>query len=163
MKTLTKKNKTGGYAILFAVVIVSIISLIAIGLSNSTYKQLVLSSLANDSQVAFYQADTATECALYADNVLGIFTSASNPPNPWFCGKNADGTADLSFTIVDNTPVFNVNSNSNGTSNPCFDFSVENLVPVNPSDPTKLIKSKGYNSCDKANPRTVEREIKTTY
>ena len=81
-------RKQNGYAILFTVVIISIISLLAIGLSNSTYKQLILSSVSTDSQVSFFQADTAVECALYADVVDTLNESS---PSPWHCGIDSKG------------------------------------------------------------------------
>ncbi len=156
IKTLKFNNK--GYAVLFAVVVVSIISMIALGLSNSTYKQLVLSSLANDSQLSFFQSDTATECALYADNVLDM--SSSLPPS-WSCGKDLNGN-DMSFSISGTGDNYTTFSSLSGQSIPCFDFEV-----VKADDGTGLIKTnifaRGYNSCNKLNPKTVEREIKVTY
>ncbi len=153
---------TGGYAILFAVVIVSVISMIAIGLSNTTYKQLILSSVARDSQTSFFQSDTATECALYADGVENM-TSASG--SPWLCGVDANGN-DYSLTIgplASGGDGYQVSPTNPSAIGPCFDFSVERLVPVNPGDPTTLTRGKGYNSCDKNNPKTVEREIQVRY
>lgn len=152
---INKQNNKGGYAILFAVVIVSIISMIAIGLSNTTYKQLVLSSLANDSQVAFYQADTATECALYHNNVLGTF---SGIPQTLTCGKSSNGD-DLSFNIAtdDIDKIYKVTSYYPSTAPPCFEFDINKTDILN-----TVIKARGYNSCNLANPRTVEREIETT-
>ena len=42
--TFIKPFDQHGYALLFTVILVSIISLISIGLSNTTYKQLMLAS-----------------------------------------------------------------------------------------------------------------------
>ena len=129
--------------------------MIAIGLSNTTYKQLVLSSLANDSQVAFYQADTATECALYHNNVLGTFDGVPQQLN---CGKSSNGD-DSSFAIATVTTyfVYKVTSNYTNISPPCFEFDINKTDILN-----TVIKARGYNSCNLANPRTVEREIETT-
>jgi len=159
MKILKQKyNTTGGYAILFAVVIVSVISLLALGLSNSTYKQLVLSSLANDSQISFFQSDTSTECALYADNIENM---SSNLPSSWSCGKDINGN-DMSFSISGTGEDYSTTSSIAGQSIPCFDFRVvkidngAGLIETN-------IFARGYNSCNKLSPKTVEREIKVTY
>lgn len=153
------KINNGGYAILFSVVVVSIISMIAIGLSNTTYKQLILSSLANDSQIAFYQSDTGSECALYADNKIGLTSIGSS----WSCGKLDDST---SYT-------FNITSSTSGDPNDytfmptvntqavqCFKFNITKSValPV-----ATNIYARGYNSCDSTSQKTVEREIKVTY
>ena len=148
-----KKNNQKGYAILFTVVIVSAISVITAGLSNTAYKQLILSSLAKDSQAAFYQADTASDCALYADRVLG----STNPPNittvatPWTCGGQSSISA-INGTGYTINPV-------TVDSNPCFRITVtRDTVVVAPLTRT-IISAKGYNICDTNNLRTVEREV----
>ena len=151
-----------GYAILFAVVVVSIISMLAIGLSNTTYKQLVLSSLANDSQISYYQSDTATECALYADNVLAM-TSAS--PSPWECGVDANNQ-NFSFTISNpsgGASDYTLTSSleQKKATIPCFNFNVSKKLGGSPV--STVIDAYGYNSCDKTNQKTVEREIEVTY
>jgi hypothetical protein len=152
---IKQKSEQHGYAILFAVVVVSIISMIAIGLSNTTYKQLVLSSLASDSQLAFYQSDTATECALYMDNVVGV----ANIPmlSSWDCGKehfDFSGAADTG-------QLYKFNSTNSSTTKPCFNFSINKVSP----DPafSTIILANGYNSCALSNPKTVERTIEVKY
>jgi hypothetical protein len=119
MKIIFKKSKKQkGYAILFTVVIVSAISVITAGLSNAAYKQLVLSSLAKDSQAAFYQADTASDCALYADQVnpSGIVTTGGS----WSCGGS-----DLIVTPTTNGgyTVYPTEADEN-SSNACFRIDV---------------------------------------
>ena len=157
---INKENTRSGYAILFAVVIVSVVSFLAIGLSNTTYKQLILSSVARDSSTSFFQADTGTECALYADLVLQM--GVNETANPWPCGVDARGN-DLLYKINKNDQGYYLNTVNDSQTIPCFEFSVEKLTPIQPNDPTVDIKSRGYNSCDKRNPRTVEREIEVTY
>lgn len=149
-------NMKGGYAILFAVVIVSVISIIALGLSNTTYKQLVLSSLANDSQISFFQSDTSTECALYADNVVDM---SANLPSAWSCGKDISGK-DMSFVVSGIPEDYSTTSDLSGQGIPCFDFQV---VKGGDTTFTTTIYARGYNSCNKISPKTVEREIKVTY
>ena len=145
------ETKQKGYAILFTVVLVGIISIIAIGLSNSTYKQLLLSSVAKDSQVAFYQADMASDCGIYADNIVGIDNIPSAPAT-WPCGGY-----NLTKTIVTPNILYTLEDTSlTSTSNPCF------LIVIDKTTGT-LIRGKGYNICDKSNIRTVEREINVTY
>lgn len=158
MKHTTQK----GYAILFAVVIVSVISVIAFGLSNSTYKQLILSSVASDSQLAFFQSDMATECALYADKVLNI-GSPTNTDTTWICGHYFKGGKFSHFDITrseDHMRYSLVPTNTTVTD-PCFEFDVTKSAVVAPVD--TVIKARGYNSCDKSSLRTVEREIKIAY
>jgi len=163
----SKKNKQSGYAILFTVIVISAISVIAAGLSSSAYKQLILSSLARDSQMAFYQSDLATECALYADWVKSVqdpnFFKTSE--NRWKCGNR-----DLKVTYIDKgggnyfytllpTDVDSYHSKS------CFQITVEKNIVVEEGLPIEktTIFAKGYNICDLDNPRTVEREIEINY
>ncbi len=164
-------HKKNGYAILFVVVIVSIISIIAVGISSTTFKQLILSSLANDSQVSFYQSDTAVECALYAQNIVGLNTIQSG--SSWPCGKDINN-ANLSFIFnPGQLGTYSFLSTISTQPWPCFDFNiVETSTPIlnntlNPDDVgtinTTNIYGRGYNNCIKTNPRTVEREIKVTY
>jgi Tfp pilus assembly protein PilE len=159
MKKNFSKNQKG-YALLFTVVIVGAISIIAAGLSNTAYKQLILSSLAKDSQAAFYQADTASDCGLYADRI----ESAKIPPNKittggsWSCGE-------ISLNIQPmgggNYRIEPVNQNS---LDPCFRISVtKNNVSLPVPAIKTTISARGYNICNKGNPRTVEREIEVNY
>lgn len=151
----------GGYAILFTVIVVSIISLMAIGLSNASYKQLVLSSLARDSHLAFYQSDTAAECALYADNKQNMAL-----PDPWVCGLDTNGN-DYSLGVMPpdnsdpNKTVYSLQPDAamSASGGPCFSIQItkDNVAF------TSNIKARGYNICDTTNPRTLERLTEVDY
>ncbi|MCX6754254.1 MAG: hypothetical protein NTU81_00260 [Candidatus Nomurabacteria bacterium] len=159
---ITKKQN--GYAILFTVVIVSAIAVISAGLSSTAYKQLILSSLAKDSQTAFYQADSADDCALYADRVERAIT----PTNLFTVGGGAFACGNQNSILTaggsegdefGNTFTTDTIYPSDETSlSPCFRIEISKTT-----NPVGLIKtkisSKGYNLCDKNNIRTVEREI----
>jgi hypothetical protein len=161
-KTFMKIKNQKGYAILFTVVVVSAISVITAGLSNTAYKQLILSSLAKDSQTAFYQADTAGDCALYADRKFGGLT-----PGPWDCGGNI-------LVITSDTPVGNIATHTiypviEDSTDPCFRIDITKttipapivtLPEIQEDDVIQTrISAKGYNICDVDNLRTVEREV----
>jgi len=170
-----KKKNQKGYALLFTVVIVSAISVITAGLSNAAYKQLILSSLAKDSQTAFYEADTASDCALYVDQVeytkysLDPTTSIFNDLNiAWNCGgidlKIAPKDNDLNngYSLAPSSEVQESDDES------CFriDVSKENTGNIDANGNTIInttISAKGYNICDMTNSKTVEREIQIDY
>lgn len=159
MKITKDKTKKGGYAILFTVVIVGIISMITIGLSNAAYKQMILSSVAKDSTTAFYQADIASECALYMDN------ESNNPAVPPTSGSSSWTCAgiNLTYTPSGSSPDTQVNLDpvSGGSSNKCFSsivYKKETSTAISTE-----VQAKGYNICDKTNSRTVERAIKVNY
>lgn len=148
------KTKEGGYAILFAIVVVGIISLITIGLSNAAYKQLMLSSVAKDSMKAFYQSDIASECALYADNEFNML----NIPAELTCGGHL-----LSFTPNAEETIYELNLTNpeNISSLKCFRINVTKTI-LDDYITTK-ITALGYNICNKANLRTVERAVEVNY
>lgn len=146
-----KKTKERGYAILFTVVIVAIISTITMGLLNAAYKQVILSSVARDSTIAFYQSDIASECALYADNE---FNMVPPPGNVWNCAGY-----DLKFTSVGDT--YEISPEDETSTDKCFRVTT---IKQNMGDyiSTK-ISAGGYNICNKSGLRTVERSVEVTY
>jgi len=155
-----KEKNQKGYAILFTIVIVSAVSVITAGLTNAVYKQLVLSSLAKDSQSAFYQADTAGDCALYADRVEG----AKPIPNLITAG-GIFSCGGLELTVVPTGPNYIILPSLavQASSDPCFRIDVIKDTTTTPGTIKTTIEAKGYNFCDITNPRTVEREIKIDY
>jgi len=158
-------NQQKGFALLFTVVIISAVSVITAGLTSTIYKQAILSSLAKDSQQAFYEADTASDCALYAD-IMQVSSSsdstflAEHSSLPWSCGGMnliATITDELgSYTLM---PKFD---DEEDEDNPCFKIEVVNTLDENGKIVTS-IKARGYNICDSTNSRAVEREIETDY
>lgn len=158
-KIFLKTKDQNGYAILFTVVIVSAISVITAGLTNAAYKQLVLSSLAKDSQTAFYQADTAGDCALYADRKEAFKT----PPNIFNTGSFTCGGVDLDVSVSGGGYTIYPTSAVDNSNNPCFRIDVtKDSVSAAPLVKT-TISAKGYNICNTSNSRTVEREIQINY
>jgi hypothetical protein len=161
MNNISKKNQKG-YAILFAVIVISAISVIVAGLTNTALKQVILSSLAKDSQVAFYQADTASDCIFYAEMIYSPQNENffQTEGNVWSCGgqdlvvkPNGDGSYDLIPT-----------EELNVSNDPCFRISVvKNIIETDPPSVSVNIKARGYNVCNKSNPKIVEREIEINY
>ncbi len=160
------QKNNGGYAILFAVVLISILSMITIGLTNSTYKHILFASLASDSQTAFYQADTAAECALYASTFN--LDTIGTPTAPFACAKHTDTASPfpsgyylfekIKTSIDDNKFKYEFNLLAGWSSkDPCFNFDI-----IKGSSTTEIF-ARGYSSCDLSNPRTVERGISVSY
>ena len=94
-----------GFAMLYSVLLVSLMLTIAVSISSLTLKQTILSNLAKDSGIAFYQADAAVECGLYQESVLGHFPlnatvntgAATDVPAGFTCG---DVTVELNTATV---------------------------------------------------------------
>lgn len=67
-----------GFALLIAVIFMSVMLVLGIILGSLGYKQQVLTSSAIESQYAFYAADAALECGLFADQKMNTFAYSSN-------------------------------------------------------------------------------------
>lgn len=149
-------QKTKGFAMLFTVLIISIIMSIAIGISNVTFKQNLLTSIAKDSLVAFYAADAGVECGLYYDFTIGSFPKdlpVANAPATIACGSNTL-SKDMALSSL-NYIVYR--ENVADASKPC-----RNIV-FNKTDPVKsAVQSRGYSVCT-SSPRQVERALEVRY
>ncbi len=62
-----------GFALLIAVIFMSVMLAIGLSLGTIAFKQEQLTSTALRAQDAFYAADAALECALYADQKQDVF------------------------------------------------------------------------------------------
>lgn len=78
------KQENKGFALLIAVIFMTVMLTFGLSLGSIGFKQQILASGAIESQYAFYAADAALECALYADQQQNLFAytddlSASAP------------------------------------------------------------------------------------
>lgn len=74
---MKKRNK--GFTLLIAVVTTSLLLLVSFVVADIALKQIILSSSNQDSQYAFYSADSGAECAVYwdAQTAAGVFNSGA--------------------------------------------------------------------------------------
>jgi len=105
--TLKTKNKKpeAGFTLLIAAIFMSVMLSFGIALASLGYKQQVLASLAIESQYAFYAANSAFECALWADLQQGLFTSDAMPstePEINALKITCDGSLSDSVTVSPN-------------------------------------------------------------
>jgi hypothetical protein len=156
MKYFFLKSKKDGFAMLFTVLIVTLILSIAISISNLAFKQTILSSLAKDSQISFYQADTAVECGLYYDTNLNIFPAGtgSSPVNEIYCGDDMY-TLDIAQSYTD---YFIFNQTVADNSKPCSSVTFDKATTLG----VNIVSGRGYNMCG-TNPRQVERSLEVRY
>lgn len=165
------KKTQNGYAILTTIVVVSILLVIGIGLSKSTYKQLILSSSAIDSQAAFYQADTASGCALYADyknNILSETIDESTGDvilpdlkKPFICGgqvMSIESSSSSSSTVYNFEPKENSDS-SYDPNGSCFRIKI--TKDLNSSSNTNSLPATN-GAVDNNILENTSSEIKTT-
>ncbi len=184
-----KKNKNkvilkNGSVLIIALLLASILLSIGMGISNIALKEIRLSSLGNESGIAFYTADTGVECALYWDlkNPYGptdiVFgtpdTVPTWPPGPdHYCdGINLDVQSDAfgGYYWFQSSPgsnpfitTFAVPQNS-GSQNTCVVVTVTKTKNLVSGVITTKIDSRGRSSaCDTVNPRAAERGIQVSY
>ncbi|MES3005801.1 MAG: pilus assembly PilX N-terminal domain-containing protein [Patescibacteria group bacterium] len=176
-----KKNK--GFTLFIALIVSSILLSIGYSIGNIILKQLQLSTSGKESQVAFYAADSAAECALYWDrkdvngeSVVDVTYGTSTAELPTYikCGSGADGQGTVHVASKNIDP----NTNSATTT---FYIDFQDITGYGYSSCAKVtvgrngnntsIQSRGYNSrfdpatevCDITNPRTVERGLLLLY
>lgn len=100
MITFKKANPIGrtresGFALLIAVIFSAVMLAFALLIGSLGYKQSILANSANASNIAFYVADAALECLLYADQKQKLFAYPdARPPNAQLleCGTANDVT-----------------------------------------------------------------------
>lgn len=150
---LIKTKKEKGYALLFTLVIVMAISLITAGLSSTITKQLNLSLLTKYSQVAFSQADIASECGLYIEVKNNVTQEYINGGPTFNCGG-----ASLIFKQLSSSNSYTLIKDSWSDYNtPCFSINVKKELGAT------TIKANGYSICNTDNPKSVERTIQVKY
>lgn len=140
---IPSQNGSRGFALLMAVVFMSVMLSFGLALGSLAYKQSVLASSAVESQYAFYVADGALECALYADQQEGLYAYPSDPETPapsFLC----DGIAPLSSTVISHTASRWVVGTrlSLDSGSRCADVTI--YKPADPEDTTSIF-AEGYN------------------
>lgn len=143
-----------GVTLLIAIILVSVLLALGLALIDVAYKQAVLASTVKQSEIAFYAADSALECALYWDQQMGAF-SYSTPLSSITCA-----TRSMSVTSSVNgstrTSSFNVPCETGGGTR-------ATVVAYKQSNGQTAIYASGYSSCSTSDPRRVERGLKVTF
>lgn len=145
-----------GFTLLTAVVLSSVILTVALALLDVTYKQVLLTSIARQSQHAFYAADSVLECILFYDQHYDAFNT------------NYDGITQVSCNGV--TTPFTSSGSSPKTTNMTITCGTVGTVQAevaisknNDEAPVSRIYVSGYSSCNPNDPRRVERGVKMLY
>lgn len=147
---------TRGFAMLFSVLISSLLVAIGLSIFSLTLKELTISTSARESQVAFYAANSGMDCAVYW-NFEGKFINNNAPSvlsTP--CGE-LFGNVSAGLNIYKFK--FYITTDQEG---PCVDVVVNKNIDVD-SDGNldTVIESRGKNICGTGG-RKVERGLKAT-
>ena len=145
-----------GFTLFVAMVIMGSLLLISSGIVGLAVKQARIAAASRDSQHAFYAADTAMECAIYWDVNHPEGISAFDPSR--------------STTITCNGQSFIVGGSSESwIDDPSITFAPDpycakvRVTKTGVSPVITEIEAFGYNTCDAANLRRVERAVQATY
>ena len=164
------KNKQG-FALLIAIIFMSVMMTLGLTLGSLAYKQQMLASVAVESQYAFYAADAALECALYADQRQNLFALppgfAVSAPLMTCDGTSATYTIAYPTGVVSDIPgnKWNITERVSLDSNTrCADVTIYKPAP---NTGTTYIFSQGYDvSCAALlvpNARFVARGLQAHY
>lgn len=148
-----------GFTLLIAVVLTTVLLSVGFALLDIAYKQIVLSSTARNSQYAFYAADSAMECALYWDQQRNAFSFASALTSIRCAGADIS----VSSSVAGGTRVstFSVPCAGGGSSASVEVYKAGSGVCSGSA--TSCLYARGYNSCNSADQRRVERALKVSY
>jgi len=160
IKIQIKKDRKTGYALYTAIILTGVLILVAYITANIASKELLLSTSAADSHMAFYNADAGIECALYADLKSGSVSAFDiNTPGTVSCDGQTITTGSQTVQTNPTQP-----SVVGGNAASIFQLSLPNgcaIVSVTKNSGTTLIQSHGYNSCDGSG--RLERGIEMQY
>lgn len=129
-----------------------------LALASLGYKQQVLASGAIASQYAFYVADTALECALYADQKEGLFSYekyVAGPVKSMTCDGTTVAVVQIPPTVSELISTVRLSLDSDKR---CADVTVYKYnTPQPPNNITTYLFSIGYDvSCSRvANPENA--------
>jgi hypothetical protein len=150
-----KRQPARGFTLLIAALVGSLLLSIAFAIFNITYKEVILASTGRESQVSFFAADSALECALYWDQVHDAFQIAS-PLSSISCGGSSV-TVDTSTQGTASIREFSLTLNGGAE---CAEVIITKETA--PTTHTQ-IESYGYNTCAVGGNRKTERALRVTY
>ncbi len=161
-----KESNNKAFALLYAALLSSLVLSIAMSITIIILKDLQLSSMARESQKAFYAADSAAECALYWDFRKNVFATSTATTTGVFCAGQdiADPAHELTGTNYDGV------QGVGGTNVTKYKYEIDNkycavvFVYKNTTPPKTVIEARGYNTpCDKQSRIRLERAVKLQY
>lgn len=141
------KKFSEGFTLLLALIVANTVLVVSLGVYSIIIREIELSGLGRESQMAFYAADSGIECVLYWD-IKKKAISTTTPTTIKCLGQSpsAGGSLISSFKL----------NFSNGA---CVKVVVNKTNPV-----VTQTDSYGYNfDCDLSRPRKVERGVRITY
>lgn len=151
-----------GFTLVIALVLSAVVLAVGMALTDIAVKQLQLSSSAKNSQIAFYNADSALECALYYDQKVNAFYYNESQNISIVC----NGLTLSSYASLSNyAETQNGSARTTTFSIPCADSSgvTANITIIKTPTGTTNIYANGYNTCRATDSNRIERGLKIQY
>jgi hypothetical protein len=134
MKKIISQPNTSyesGFVLLFSLVVSAIIFLVGAGIFSLSFKELITSTISQESQKSIFAADSGVECALSVDTNDNVFDGNLNQFSCF--GNNINPSFDSTGVYI-----FNI----------AFDNSSCSVVRVDTNDDEKVtVIAQGYNKC----------------
>jgi len=159
------KSKNKGFALLFSVLLSSLLLTIGLSIFSIALKELAISTAARQSVHAFYAADSGRECVLYWDGKKGQIPGLSGVES--LSGNIKCGNASLAIHGDNNfSPMITVIPKiflTSDTDGPNFDLTITKKM-YNLSDPASMYETTKISSVghDSDSGDRVERQIEQT-
>jgi Tfp pilus assembly protein PilX len=156
------KPQPKGFTLLISLIIATVVVSVGVVLIDIAVKQLQLSSSAKNSHYAFYNADSAMECALFYDQKMNAFYFGETQNIPIEC----DGVALDSYPTLSNyAETQNATTRTTTFSVPCAGGTGINAVVtiIKKQSGSSDIYTNGYNTCDATSVTRIERGLKVHY
>ncbi len=148
-----KNNK--GFTLLIAIITTGILLLVSFVVANLALKEVLITQTSQQSQFAFYNADSGVECAMFWDLKNGAKSAFDqSTAGSITCNGQTFTTGNPVGSIIGGAAISNFTVNF---SNACA------VVKVTKSGVNTIIDSKGYNTCAAGALRKFERGITITY
>lgn len=93
-----KQKAEAGFALLITIIFMTVMLSLGLSLGAIGYKQTLLASSAIESQYAFYAADAALECTLYADQQQDLFNHEAHSPGHITCDNPASPSTRIDYS-----------------------------------------------------------------
>lgn len=162
---MNRKKIKKGYALYIAILTAGALTLVGFAITNLTLKQIKITNIGSESHIAFYNADTGLECAMFWDlKNGGISAFDINTAGSINCNSQ---TISTNSQTVSTNPSQLSRIGGGGASNRTSIFQLNlptgcAIVTVTKNaDGTTLFRSRGYNSCSGSN--RFERGIEILY
>jgi len=153
-----------GFTLLIAIILSTVALVMGLALADAAYKQVVLSSSAKQSQVAFYAADSALECALYYDQQFVAFApGGSYPQGNIRCeSRQVTNFVQSSYSGGSRLTTFTVPCAGGGVSASVSIYK-QGSGTCGSNGATSCLYATGYNTCNASDPNRFERGLKVLY